>query len=586
MRISAKSVLGGGLALVVAAVMTVAGASSASAITSPIDPDPYSTVAAGMGNITFYNAAGAVVTSGDGSVVGDPLYAVADRDPAIIPTTKRGVLYAYLPVQGADPGIWSGQQLGSNTAYPIPGSPAPVSAATTPTALHNILSFQSFANNFPQVSTNPAYKDIYQIRLRLAGQNNLSYASATVTIDRVTGAWAQVFPIPAAPTAAVTTTTLAVTPATPENAPANVTLTATVAPGAAAGSVEFFEGTTSLGAAVPTNASGVATKALTGVTAGIKSYKAVFTPTTAASYQASTGTTSYTVGAPAVPTPSVALSASSVAPNTGDAVTFTANVTPGTAAGTIEFFSGTTSLGAPVTVSAGAATLTTSTLTGINSVTARFVSADAAAFNNATSPAVTVSVLTGACAQTGSACTDPQSFVVTVPVGSLIISTPFGPGNPFDLGTMALNADATELTTGAKSFAAQDTTTLVNGVVTGGKGITIQDGRTGNLPWTANLQSSNFVSGANLIEAKNLGFTGVTPTYIPGNALQAPDVSVFQNPAYSVATPTNPGLAASVKFASAVNGAGSVYVNGDFTLNAPTSTPAGIYAGTVTFTIS
>ena len=573
---SAKSVLGGGLALVVAGVMTVAGATSASAAASPIDPDPYSTVAAGMGNITFYDSTGAVVTSGDGSVVGNPLYAVADRDPAVVPATKRGALYGYLPVAGTDPGAWGGQQLGGSTAYPIPGSPAPLSTTTRPTALHNILSFKSLANNYPVTSTNPAYKDVYQIRLRFVGQDPLSYASATVTIDKLTGAWAQIFPVPVAPLTP-TTTALSVSPGSPANAPANPTLTATVAPSAATGTVEFFNGTTSLGTSPV--ASGVATKALTGVAAGSYSYTATLTPTAGSTYAGSTSSaTAYVVK----PTPSVSVTADNAAPNVGAPVTFTATVGQIAGAnvpGTVEFFSGTTSLGGPAATTGGVATFTTSTLTaGTKSITAKFVPTDPAAFNGATSAPVVINVLVvqlGACATPGAQCVDPQGFIVIVPVGALFIDTPFTAANPFNLGTMTLNPGATELSTGAVNFKAQDPATIK-------RGITITDTRTGNLPWTANLQSSDFVKGTDLIPAKNLGFTAVTPTYIPGNALQA--VSVLDNPANSVAAPL-PGLAAASKFASAQNGFGTVYVDGSFTLNAPTSTPAGTYVGTVTFTI-
>jgi hypothetical protein len=212
------------------------------------------------------------------------------------------------------------------------------------------------------------------------------------------------------------------------------------------------------------------------------------------------------------------------------------------------------------------------------------VPTDPTAFNGATSAAVTVnvqSVQSPACGQTGSQCTSAAAFTASVPVGSLVISTPYTLTNPFDLGTMTLNAGATQLSTGPVAFGA------------GAAGVTITDQRNGDLPWTASLQSSPFTSGASSINARNLGFTGVTPTYILGNALNAgaKPVQTSDNAATTPAvaptdTLTTTGLATTKTFATAALGAGSVYVTGNFTLNAPTSTPAGLYAGTVTFTIS
>lgn len=73
----------------------------------------------------------------------------------------------------------------------------------------------------------------------------------------------------------------------------NVTLTATVAPSAAAGKVAFFEGATKVGE--KTVSSGTASLTLTGVSAGAHSYTATFTPTSSATYSASQGSASVTV---------------------------------------------------------------------------------------------------------------------------------------------------------------------------------------------------------------------------------------------------------------------------------------------------
>ena len=578
MRVSFKSVVAGVSTLAVAGVIAAAGASSAAAVTPPYDPDPdaYATV-------TFYDATGNVVTSGDGNSNQSPKYVVANgAKPA--GTNSIAGIFLYAPQPNQPTGLFPGTQLSKNTIYPLPGAPAPVGTSTNAASQMDTATARGiFSATKDFVANTGTLTNLFQIRLKSSG-GSTAYAASTISVDPVTGAWTQVYPVPPVVTPG-STTSLAVSPASPVNAPANPTLTATVAPVAAgtpvAGSVEFFNGATSLGSSPV--ASGVATKSLSGVAAGTYGYTATFTPTDPTVIAGSTSSAlSYVVQTPK-PTPSVSLAASNSAPTVGSPVTFTANIGQVAGAnvpGTVEFYEGTTLLGAPVAAAGGVATLTTSALTaGTKSVTAKFVPADPAAFNGATSAAITVNVqavLVGACANPGSVCTDPQGFTVVVPVGTLVISTPFTAANPFNLGTMALNANATELSTVPKSFKGQDPA---------GKGITITDGRSGNLPWTANLQSSDFVKGTtDTIAAKNLGFTGVTPTYLPNNALQAPAVSVFDNPANSVANPL-PGLSAASKFASAVHGAGSVYVDGLFTLNAPTSTPAGTYTGTVTFTV-
>src|SRR5262249_39758984 len=107
-------------------------------------------------------------------------------------------------------------------------------------------------------------------------------------------------------------------------------------------------------------------------------------------------------------------------------------------------------------------------------------------------------------------CTDAQTFQVIVPTGALYISTPYHAGNPFDLGRMTLAADGT-------SYHAQ---AAFGTAANPANGVTIIDTR-GGLPWTASVLSSPFTSGAHSINPCNLGFTGVAPGYITGNAISA-----------------------------------------------------------------
>jgi hypothetical protein len=143
----------------------------------------------------------------------------------------------------------------------------------------------------------------------------------------------------------------------------------------------------------------------------------------------------------------------------------------------------------------------------------------------------------------GKNCAAPQAMVVTVPAGSLVIST---------------------------APTAND--------------VTITDTRAGNLGWTASAQATDLTGPAGKttpIPGDTLSLTGVTPRYLSGNALQAgsvstDDITVFGTAAKSFAR-KNDG-----------QGPGTVDIYGTLGLIA-NSTRAGAYAGdyaaTVTFTI-
>jgi PKD repeat protein len=124
-----------------------------------------------------------------------------------------------------------------------------------------------------------------------------------------------------APVVVTTTTALAVTPASPVVEPASPTLKATVTGTGAAGTVEFFNGTTSLGTSAVS--AGVASKTLTGIAAGSYAYKAVFTPTDAAAFTSSTSSVStYLVTAAPVAVPTASFTASAISGIAPLAVTF------------------------------------------------------------------------------------------------------------------------------------------------------------------------------------------------------------------------------------------------------------------------
>jgi hypothetical protein len=275
-------------------------------------------------------------------------------------------------------------------------------------------------------------------------------------------------------------------------------------------------------------------------------------------------------------------------------ITFDSDVTDVTVpasipVGTVSWFDGASSVASAPVDGSGHATATLPggfALTGSHSIVAKFVPTNSNLFEQSQSPAVPFDLARPAndpCAQPGSSCTDQQDFKVTVSPGTLVISTPYTADNPFDLGTMVLDPSGTYLHA-SKAFGS---------VSVPSDGVTITDTRAGNLPWTAQVGATDFSDGTNSINACNLGFTSVTPVYLPGNALQDPDVAASQLPnggpstIYAPGAGCNAGLGGgSHTFATAAAGNGSVYVIGAMDLYAPTSTVASTYFATVTFTIA
>ena len=168
-----------------------------------------------------------------------------------------------------------------------------------------------------------------------------------------------------------------------------------------------------------------------------------------------------------------------------------------------------------------------------------------------------------------------------------MLTTPYNTGNPFNLGTAILDPTKSYFIASG-SFG----TAFGNGTQ---DPVTVTDTRPGDLGWTASASVTTFVSTTNSsdsINAQNLSFTGVVPSYISGDALQAGSITVDQltsGQVYAAGASGSDGLAGAGKpFASAAPGdsVGSVNIDGTLTLKAPTSTPAGLYAATLTFTVA
>ncbi len=154
--------------------------------------------------------------------------------------------------------------------------------------------------------------------------------------------------------------------ANPSNTKQGVTFTATVTPATATGTVQFLDGSNNLGSATLTN--GSATFSPASLNPGTYSITAKYAgdsnngPSTSA-VLTQTVQASSSVTLMAMPSPVVV----------GSPVTFSANVSPSTATGNVQFLDGTTVLGTVAITNNGFASFTTSSLTqGSHSITASY----------------------------------------------------------------------------------------------------------------------------------------------------------------------------------------------------------------------
>jgi len=165
-----------------------------------------------------------------------------------------------------------------------------------------------------------------------------------------------------------TTTTVAASP-NPSTPGQKVTLTATVTPAAAAGSISFIDSGALLGTGIL--GSGVATLSTSSLSIGSHSLTASYSgnPTYAAS---SSQPVSESVGEPAATPTTTSLAAAPNPSTPGQNVTLTATVTPASATGTVSFLDGANLLGTGPLANGVAAFSTSSLSTASHSLTASY----------------------------------------------------------------------------------------------------------------------------------------------------------------------------------------------------------------------
>lgn len=590
MKLKLKSAITTAAMVAGAGGIILAGASGASAQGTPT---PWAGQdALGLGGITFFDATGNPITSGTTTTA--PFSAFAEGRVAPRAGDTKATLFLVKPVVGASPATWgTNEQIGLSTTTPNPAAPGALATAALPvnTETTGDTSLDQVVSDLGAGPVATGYTNVWEVRLFTGAQGKgttATYDYADISIDPTAHTWTLVYTPDAPDNSTATTSTLVSSPTT-GNAGDSVTLTDTIAPATAAGTVQFKNGSTNIGSPV-TVASGVATTSAT-LNTGANNFSAVFTPTDATAFKTSTGTTTVTAGTAPAKSTTIAVSHAfgTFTPN-GDGstpaftpTTLTASITPANAAGSVQFLDGSTSLGS-ATVSGGTATLTYGNFgVGAHSITAVFTPADSSLFLGSTTTAADTFTL-GAAA---GAAPDAQPITVDVPAGSLSITTPYTTANPLNVGNLALNAAGTELT-GTASFG---NTADINNT------IKVVDTRTGGNNWTVSALSSALDAGtaSGDISAENVGLTGVTAVPVAGNHLTAANVTTHDNaaadPAVAIGDTGSLGLGGTTAHQvaasnDAVNGGtGTIGFVGTLTVTAPTSIKPGHYTGTITFTV-
>jgi|GEM_PF-3553730 len=291
--IAALATLAVGIAL--AQVGIIVPSAQASTV-PPWEPNVHQTYGS-VGSLTLYNAAGQRVTSGSAASHPFVTYAVAGGTTTDVAPLNKAQLSIATPDGTNLTYNWASDVLSSNTYYPNASDPAVVRAggANTPysTSTSSDFSLNDYIGEFPNAQTGPE-AGLYELRLITNSTHQMSlgkYFSADILVtgSGASATWQQVYP--AVSVAQATTTTLSASPVGTAVAGSPVSLSATLSPSAAAGTVQFFDGSSSLGSAAVIG--GVATLPPTSaLTAGPHAFKAVFTPTDPTAYQASTSSTS------------------------------------------------------------------------------------------------------------------------------------------------------------------------------------------------------------------------------------------------------------------------------------------------------
>lgn len=301
------------------------------------------------------------------------------------PSTSQTVPFV---ISGAAP---TDITLSTSMASPVPqNTPLTLTAALSPATATGTVQFRDGANNLgdPVPVTNGSAQTTATLA---AGQHQLTAVFTPTDPALFAPATSSPEPIQVSGATATTTTLSASSATTPAVQGSTVTLTATVSPSEAAGTVQFRDGGNNIGDAVAVT-NGTATTTTTTLPVGTRQLTAVFTPTNATLFSSSTSQPeTFVVGGPTAT--STTLAADPDSPVREDTpVTLTARLNPSTAAGTVQFQDGDNNIGGPVTVTNGMAMQTTQFEPGTHPLSAVFTPANTALFSTSTSQEISYEV--------------------------------------------------------------------------------------------------------------------------------------------------------------------------------------------------
>jgi hypothetical protein len=333
--------------------MMIAGslgiAKTATAATPPFEPDPNA-----RGSLTFYDTNGNVVTGG--SITGSPIAAYALGSAPGRPADNTATLFGYLAQSTvSDPALWPGEQLSAGNNYPTPTAPAPLANSPNPLYIGATgdVTLAQLQTDFPHPAgdVGTAFDGVYQLRVITSGPTGADGQYWRADIQITGNTWTQIYPPPPAGPQN-TTTTLTVTPNSPQPAGTTVNLSAAVTPSGAAGSVQFKDGAANLGSPVPVSG-GTATTSTSSLTVGPHILSAVFTSTDSTAFNGSTSNVvPYTISSGTTP---VAITTSSLPDaTTGGAYSATLAASGGTTPYTWSVSSGSLPAGLTLNANTGA----------------------------------------------------------------------------------------------------------------------------------------------------------------------------------------------------------------------------------------
>ena len=648
MKLKLKTAVASAAALAIMGAGLVAGAGSAFAATDPAwEPDANS-----QGSLTFYNAAGQQIYGGTNFThLADFIAASSAGRPA---ANKASLTFAAPDHTLADTLSWAGGSASTATIYPAASPPAPASIAAITNPVVSLGASDGNLNNFlasvgTSLDVTAGYANVIQLRVKDSGATAAlldTYWSADIAYNKTASpitvlgntiaanSWQVIYPAPVLRT--TTTTTPTATPASSQ-AGDSVSFSTTVTPSSGAltgGSVQFFDGASTLGAPVAFAGNPVTLAGVTSLTVGTHQITATYSPVPFTGVAGSTSTPALSFVVSAQPAHPTAVTLGTIASTdatdaagfvtqnhavTGSAIVTDASVgKPGSGTtltapgvGTVEFYDGSSATpfasdtSSPFTfnVSSSVFAAAAGPAGAPHVITAKFVPADTAVYTGNTSPGFTLTVIKPAFN------TDVQYIVTEIQPGTITITTPYNT-QAYTQGTDAATGKPTLTPVSNGRLVLPDMTLKDGGAATGYAllgyqtsatfgDIVVLDTRAGNLPYTVSATADNldrvggnpgYGSGSVFtIDSHNVGLDGFALEGSAGAINNTSGTPTFTSrPAFALGatgTPTGGIGGTGASILANAHGLGTTTFYGTLTINAPTNTVDGTYTGKVTLSV-